>query len=168
VSFNITVSPGSSYNGEIPGYGAGILVSVTTGMITKQEFRSDGLGNFGAAYSYTLNTLSADSITDVTSKVRANGTLSMTFPANQSAISYIIYASFYALSHVEACIPGSDPDPQNFIQNGSFAVDHFSVRGAKVTTDFLEKYVFVDGVKELMQQVGKYSMSHNNTALNSR
>ena len=69
-------------------------------------------------------------------------------------MEYIIIASFSSQSYTRACIPG--PDPQNFLQNGSFAVDHFSTLGAKVTTDFLEQYVLVNGVKELMEEVGNY------------
>lgn len=37
----------------------------------------------------------------------------------------------------------------------------FSVEGAKVTTDFLEKYIMVNGVRELFKEVGKYSRSLN-------
>lgn len=102
-------------------------------------------------------TLANDSITDVSADVASDGSLSVTFPANDSIVEYIVYASYYHLSLARACIAG--PNPQNIIQNGSFAVDHFSPTGAKVTTDFLEQSIFINGAKELMSEVGKYSMS---------
>jgi hypothetical protein len=76
-------------------------------------------------------------------------------PATNATNKYVPYASYYELSGARACIAG--PNPQNFIQNGSFAVDHFSARGATGTTDFLEEYVLVNGVRELLQEVGRYS-----------
>jgi hypothetical protein len=86
-------------------------------------------------------------LTDITTKVRSDGTITTKFPANVVVANYTLWAAYYKLSVARACVPGQNP--QNFIQNGSFAVDHFSARGAKVTTDFLEQHVLVNGVKEL-------------------
>lgn len=58
-------------------------------------------------------------------------------------------------SYIRACIASND-DPQNIIQNGSFAVDHLSAAGANLTTSFLEKYILIDGIKELMEETGHY------------
>lgn len=63
----------------------------------------------------------------------------------KEATSYILYA--------RACTASSE-NHQNILQNGSFAVDHFSVMGAKVTTSFLKEYIFIDRIKELMEETG--------------
>lgn len=105
--------------------------------------------------NYTVYYIAANNLTDITSSVKADGSVKVEFPANADNAEYVVYASYYELSGQRACIPGETP--KNFIQNGSFAVDHFSARGAKVTTDFLEQYVLIDGVKELFQEIGNYS-----------
>lgn len=41
--------------------------------------------------------------------------------------------------------------------NGSYAVDHFSARGAQVTTDFWDQYILSnDDIKEKLRLVGNY------------
>ncbi|KAM0138973.1 hypothetical protein ACHAO1_003305 [Botrytis cinerea] len=167
ISHNIKVSAGDTYKGKVPGYGNGTLLSVTTAAILHSENYSTpnlvvGLIPNGFI-NWTVWNISADSLNDVTSRVRPDGTISLEFPQHQTAKEYFLWASYFKLSSDRAAIPGSSP--QNFLQNGSFAVDHFSTRGAKVTTDFLEKYVLINGVKELFQQVGKYS-TFNKSILN--
>jgi hypothetical protein len=105
--------------------------------------------------NYTVYYIAANSLMDITSTVNSDGSVNVKFPANTVGAGYVVYASYYELSGARACIPGQDP--KNFIQNGSFAVDHFSVQGAKVTTDFLEQYILINGVKELFQEIGNYS-----------
>jgi hypothetical protein len=111
-------------------------------------------GGFEGTYPQTLYTVSAASMTDITSTVSKTGTISVSFPASSTAIQYVIYAAYYSLSGDRSCVSG--PNPQTFLENGSFVVDHFSTTGAKVTTDFLEQYVMVNGVQALMQQIGGY------------
>lgn len=111
----------------------------------------------GASANYSIYTIDFSSLIDITNQVGADGVISLTFPANSSVQEYIVYAAYYQLSGVRACVAG--PNPQNFIQNGSFAVDHFSPAGAAVTTNFLEQYVLINGAKELLQEVGNYSES---------
>lgn len=126
-----------------------MIINVSTTSIT-----GIGSAGFEITYPQTLYTVSAPSISDITGIVSKNGTISISFPTNSSAINFVIYAAYYALSGDRACVSG--PYPQTFLQNGSFVVDHFSANGAKVTTDFLEKYVMIDGVRALLQQIGGY------------
>lgn len=154
--------PGCGFQGLIPGWGTTgrTLVSVTTATILNSTFFSIPKFIVGIQIgfeNYTEHYVEADSIHDVTHLVNSSGTLSLNFPVSGTGNStrHVVYASYYQLSGARACIPGKQP--QNFLQNGSFAVDHFSPEGAKVTTDFLEKYVLVNGVRELMQETGKYS-----------
>lgn len=111
-------------------------------------------GGIEGTYPQTLYTVSATSITDITSTVSENGTINVSFPTNSSAIEYVIYAGYFSLSGDRACVAG--PNPQTFLQNGSFVVDHFSEAGAKVTTDLLEKYVMSNGIQELLREVDGY------------
>lgn len=150
---------GGVYEGKVPGYGNGTLLSVTTAAILSSTNFSEpnlisGLIPNGFR-NWTVWNISADSLSDVTSQVRLDGTISLRMPTHRTAKDYFLWAAYYKLSSARAAVPGQNP--QTFIQNGSFSVDHFSSRGAKVTTDFLEKYVLVNGVKELFQQVGNYS-----------
>ncbi|KAF7898807.1 hypothetical protein EAE99_012363 [Botrytis elliptica] len=158
ISHNIKVSAGDKYEGKIPGYGNGTLLSVTTAAILHSEnFSTPNLAAGlipNGFINWTVWNISGDSLSDVTSGVRPDCTISLEFPQHQTAKEYFLWASYFRLSSDQAAIPGSYP--QNSLQNGSFAVDHFSTRGAKVTTVFLEKYVLINGVKELFQQVGKY------------
>jgi hypothetical protein len=155
----VTVPSGQIYGGKIPGYGSsGTLVSVTTAMILNETSYSEPVTELGiqvGVESYTVYNIAANSLTDITKTVKSDGSLHVSFSTNTSATGYVVYASYYVLSLTRACISGQDP--QNFIQNGSFAVDHFSARGAKVTTDFLEQYVMINGVKQLFQEIGNYS-----------
>jgi hypothetical protein len=153
------VALGGTYDGIIPGFGSGQLISVTTAAILKEvvvEFTSlAGYGLGGATYNRTTSKISANSLQDVTEQVNLNGSLVLSFPSNVTAEKYVVFAAYYKLTLERASTGGSNP--QNFIANGSFAVDHFSAQGAKVTTDFLEQYVLVNGVKELFVEIGKYS-----------
>lgn len=48
----------------------------------------------------------------------------------------------------------------DLFDNGSYVVDHFSARGgAQTVTDFWEKFILVNGTKELLQEVGNYGMN---------
>ncbi|KAI1365582.1 hypothetical protein F5Y08DRAFT_352691 [Xylaria arbuscula] len=56
-------------------------------------------------------------------------------------------------AYERACI-ASNASPRDLLQNGSFAVDHFSRAGADVIANFAEEHILVDGVRELLMEVG--------------
>lgn len=144
-SFVTVIAPGQSFNGTLPGFGSGTLVAVDTAEIINQVVVS----------GVTEYTVIESSLQDIISNVTADGTLDITFPDDSGVEGYLVYASYAFQNLVRSGLAG--PDPQNFIQNGSFAVDHFSATGAQVTTDFLEQFVLVNGAKELIEDVGNYS-----------
>ncbi|KAH8802586.1 hypothetical protein F5884DRAFT_738217 [Xylogone sp. PMI_703] len=152
-SYNATVQAGSSFDGVIPGFGSGILQSVVTARLINSTQHSDPAAS-GGVTEYMITYYAASTLTEVTSMVQQNGHLKVDFQSDPSDATYVIIASYSSQSYNRACTPGVNP--QNFLQNGSFAVDHFSTVGAKVTTDFLEQYVLVNGVKELLEEVGNY------------
>lgn len=92
----------------------------------------------------------------MTDLVNADGTISFepTDPVDD-ALYYFIQAWYQNQPLVGEIIAAND-DPQSILEGGSLYVDHFSAAGGKVITDFLEKYVLVDGVRELLQKVGHY------------
>ncbi|KAH7377416.1 secreted protein [Cadophora sp. MPI-SDFR-AT-0126] len=159
--YNYTVvAAGGTFEGKIPGYGLGTLISVTTAAIVSEsviEVPNASLGFSGPApnVNRTVITVSDASLNLVTKNVKRDGTLTVKFPTGGAAKKYMVFAAYYHLGLERACTAGST-NPQNIQANGSFAVDHFSAEGAKVTTDFLEKYVMVNGVRDLFKKVGKY------------
>lgn len=100
-------------------------------------------------------TIASSSLTDVSDLVQTNGSITVTAPTVEGATSYFLMASYYSRSYSRACVP-SNPNPQNILQNGSFAVDHFSPVGAQLTTNFLEEHILVEGILDLIREVGNY------------
>ncbi|KAF7631417.1 hypothetical protein AFLA_012274 [Aspergillus flavus NRRL3357] len=88
-----------------------------------------------------------------TTIVTQDGKMTVNVSSVKEATSYMLYASYARRSYARACTASSE-NHQNILQNGSFAVDHFSVMGAKVTTSFLKEYIFIDRIKELMEETG--------------
>ena len=152
-SFNVTVPVGGSFNGTLPGWGTGPLVSASTGLLLNQSNGTSG----------ETNVLSAASLTDVTQSVGSSGSVTISFPSNSTGLNYTIFA--YYLIHSEyreqvspttaaAAVPQSPV--ANWTQNGSWVVDHFSARGAQVIIDFWEQQLLDDSTRQLIEQTGNY------------
>lgn len=164
-AYNITVPIGQSFNGTIPGWGTiGKLQAVVTGLAIKSENVSVAQTNFGTTtmVNITQTTLATDSLQDVTAQVGRDGTLELAFSDSQDGVYNQIFAFYLVHSHYrnEAYPPsllGPQTVPKDFVHNGSWTVDHFSSRGAKVMTDFWENYLLGGGERELLGQVGNYA-----------
>ncbi|KAI0839450.1 hypothetical protein F5Y06DRAFT_303174 [Hypoxylon sp. FL0890] len=157
VSYNATILNGS-YSGQLPGWERGDLVSVVTLAVLNATNKTDIMGGPFGYYTqrdYTKYLISAQSLTEVTDSVQQDGSIEVTISPVEGALYYLLYASYAQRSYARACVASSS-DPKNILQNGSFAVDHFSGTGARVTTKFLEDYILIDGIKELMMDVGNY------------
>ncbi|OTA58863.1 hypothetical protein K449DRAFT_436352 [Hypoxylon sp. EC38] len=157
VSYNATILD-CSYSGQLPGWGRGDLVSAVTLAVYNATNKTDNPGGaFGWYFqrNYTEYLISARSLTEVTDLVHDDGSITTAVSPVEGAQFYLLYASYAQRSYARACV-ASSPDPQNILQNGSLAVDHFSDTGARVTTKFLEDYILIDGIKELMMEVGNY------------
>ncbi|KAI1409815.1 hypothetical protein F5Y13DRAFT_202982 [Hypoxylon sp. FL1857] len=157
VSYNATILNGI-YSGQLPGWGRGDLVSVVTFAVYNATNKTDNPGGtFGSYFqrNYTEYVISEESLTEVTKLVQKDGSIVANVAPVDGAQYYLLYASYAQRSYARACV-ASSPNPQNILQNGSLAVDHFSETGARVTTKFLEEYILIDGIKELMMEVGNY------------
>ncbi|KAI9714496.1 MAG: hypothetical protein M1820_000457 [Bogoriella megaspora] len=178
-SYNISVPIGGTYDDIIPGWSIGKLQAVVSGLVSSSVNVTvppgpsyGGSGSLNATGTYpslpgdqpfnrTQVTLAASSLQDLTDQVGPNGRLTYTFPSNSTGegftlfVIYLIHSDYRAQQDPEL-LGGPQTAPQTFLQNGSWAVDHFSVLGAQTITNFWEQYVLTNGTKELLMSVGNY------------
>ncbi|KAJ3580054.1 hypothetical protein NPX13_g510 [Xylaria arbuscula] len=156
VFHNVSIINGT-YSGPLPGWGVGDLVSAVTFSVHNSTDHSDEFGqlfNMPLVYNYTRYLMSAESLTDVTHLVEEDGSITTTVDLiGDGQSQFLLYASYARQSYERACI-ASNASPRDLLQNGSFAVDHFSRAGADVIANFVEEHILVDGVKELLMEVG--------------
>ena len=163
-AYNTTVPIGGSFTGQLPGWGTlGKLQAVVTGLVVKTQNITETTTTFGTASSTTVKqvTLAAESLEDVTHHAREDGTIELQFEDNKQGLFYQVFAFYLVREHYrnEAYPPsmlGPQTVPKDFVHNGSWTVDHFSACGARVMTDFWEKYLLTGGTQEILEQVGNY------------
>jgi hypothetical protein len=168
-AYNISIPIGSSFDDILPGWGSGQLQAAVAGTAIQSESRSDAEPGLPGDYSQsrTQITLAASSLVDVTDLVGADGQLSFNFPSNATGLHNTIFAIYVLHSHYRAQdgpddLGGPQTAPQSFVQNGSWAVDHFSALGASTMTNFWEQYILTNGTRELLQTVGHHSWEDSN------
>ncbi|KIW43060.1 uncharacterized protein PV06_04207 [Exophiala oligosperma] len=176
VAFNVsTPAPGGSFNGTLPGWGTGTLQAAITGLAIKTEYLTNTLepslpGDL--PMNRTQITLSEESLRDITNMVDEDGHVSVTFDAadanttvggggggggvnNTIFAIYLIHSDYRAQDGPDD-LGGPQTPAKSFVQNGSWAADHFSSQGAQTITKFWEEYVLINGTRELLMQVGNY------------
>lgn len=151
--YNVTVAQGTTYSDTLPGWGEShnndTLVAATTGLVVDQNA--------------TQITLSAGSLSDLTSYVDSSGKLIYNFSSTAEGSDYVLFA-FY-LIHPEtrevnastesiATVPQSPIE--NWTQNGSWVVDHFSTAGAQLIIDFWNQSLLGGNATEDIRQVGNF------------
>ncbi|KAF2090207.1 hypothetical protein K490DRAFT_36539 [Saccharata proteae CBS 121410] len=141
----------------IPGWGTGELVALISALVLSKTKVTEDLSSYtgNSAVSYLNLTLSHDSLTDHTSCVSPTGHVSLSFAQQSSGIENHIFA-FYQTKTLHKNLEFPNNKTQTIWDVGSYIVDHYSPKGARVVADFLEQYVFPNGVKELMMDVGNY------------
>lgn len=153
-SYYVTVPIGGKFSGVLPGWNSGPLVAASTGLVLD-------ISNFTTGGSNT--TLAQKSLTDITDKVRSDGSVQVNFPSADKGIEYRIFA--YYLKHslypeVESQAKTVAAVPQSPIttweQNGSWVVDHFSALGAQTIIDFWSDNLLDDATMDLVKEVGNY------------
>ncbi|KAF2172380.1 hypothetical protein M409DRAFT_50088 [Zasmidium cellare ATCC 36951] len=165
--FNVSVPIGGTFDDVLPGWGKGRFVSASTGLVTATEF-----ANYSASpawigpvyYNGSRNTLSASSLEDVTGKVDSQGRLNLSFPSDVEGVEYQVFAFYEShSSYLEQASPLDlnttvpQSPVENFVQNGSRVVDHFSAAGAKLITDFWDQYLLDEDTRQLFKDVGNYA-----------
>lgn len=171
VMSNVSVELGGTFDATLPGWGSGTLLAAITGLETNStvvessnKLQPDQYGLPGDYFlSRTQISLSSASLRDVTEQVSSKGHLTVDFSSDATTgLQHNIFAVYIKKSGYRAqagpgSVEGSQSDPKSWIQNGSWAVDHFSALGAKTTTDFWEQYILQNGTRELLMEVGNYA-----------
>ncbi|KAL2811590.1 hypothetical protein BJX63DRAFT_433266 [Aspergillus granulosus] len=168
-SYNFTVPLGGSFDGRIPGWSLGTeqqsrrLLAVIAGVAVSSVNISDPEPSLphGVPAQRKQTTLAADSLIDITSKVTSDGYLSIELP-QAKGIEYVVFVIYEHIFHHTVYqsprdLGGPQGEPTSFLNNGSWVVDHFSKKGARVTADFWEKYLLGNGTRELIAEVGNYA-----------
>ena len=164
-AFNVTITNGS-FNDVLPGWGTGPLVSASTGLVTKTANETITTIQFGSpSTSYAIvSTLQKDSLQDLTEQVQEDGTLSFQVPPLNQSGNYTLFAYYLVHSNFREAASPAELDSivhqspvTNYVQNGSWVVDHYSARGAQVFIDFWEEYLLNgSNTKSLLAEVGNY------------
>lgn len=152
VTFNVSLENG--YSGLIPGWGSGDFISLSS----LQVLNASTIPSWTRpASNKTQYIISGPSLIDLSSIVTPDGYLNISNGSLNGTSSDYLMASYARRSYAHANI-ASNQNPQNILQKGSFAVDHFSVEGAKLTTSFLENYVIQSNstIRSLLKDVGQY------------
>ncbi|KAK3636141.1 hypothetical protein LTR56_014304 [Elasticomyces elasticus] len=169
-AYNVSVALGGSFDGVLPGWGTGTLLSAVTGLEIDstvvqrldQLARDPGSLPGDLSINRTQITLSAASLTDVTSQVGLDGKLTVDFAGNSTGINHTVFAVYmfhtdYRAQDGPLDIGGPQSAPRSWLQNGSWSVDHFSARGANVISSFWDNYILNNGTKESLKEVGNYA-----------
>lgn len=86
-----------------------------------------------------------------------NGHMTNHFTSTNTSGSFRVFAFYERLTGAKNLDPQKNAS-RNIFDNGCYIVDHFDPRGARVITKFWEDYVLVDGIKDLLQEVGNSGM----------
>lgn len=151
----MTIPKGAVYSSTLPGWGgthkSDTLVAATTGLVVDVD------------QNLTQTTLSSSSLTDLTSLVDSNGKLNYSFENTTDGSEFVLFA-FYQIhserrevnSSVESIAEVPQSPIENFTQNGSWVVDHFSVAGAQLIIDFWNQSLLSGNTTAEIREVGNY------------
>ncbi|OOQ84565.1 hypothetical protein PEBR_30043 [Penicillium brasilianum] len=156
VPYSEGLAANETFNERIPGWGSGELVAVVSAHVLSQanvslpEVNSPFLT---AQDGYLSVVIDEDSLTDITDQVSENGHLSLSFPALTEGVGYRIFA-YYQKRTLNRNLEFTNNSTATIWDNGSYVVDHYSARGALTVIDFWKNHILVDGIKELLMEVG--------------
>ena len=163
--FNISIPIGQGFNGLLPGWGAGKLVAATTGLVVQSTSsnRPSTAGGITTNTTITNAVLHADSLTDVTTLVGADGRLDLNLDASSTGQHYVLFAYYLVRSGYREIqtppllVGAPQSSVRNYVQNGSFVVDHFSSHGAETVAKFWKDHLLNNSdTVELLAEVGNY------------
>jgi hypothetical protein len=157
VPFSETVPSDGSFTGIIPGWGQGELVSLVSALVLSNQTMSFlASGNTGEVnVTYDQYILRDGTLVDQSAQVSTTGEVKLSFPEITSGSYYRLFSFYQKLSGNKNLDFTSTRDSTVF-DNGSYTVDHFSIGGAQAVARCWEKYILLDGVPELLRDVGNY------------
>lgn len=127
-------------------------MSLVSALVVSNE--TTGGGDAGALLEDF--TLSAESLMQQKDSVnKKTGRVSLKLPRVKGESHYRLFAFYERLSgnrnlHFES------PRHETIFDDGSYAVDHFDGRGAKVIARFWKNYILDEEVHQLLSKVGRY------------
>ncbi|ETS81575.1 hypothetical protein PFICI_06577 [Pestalotiopsis fici W106-1] len=157
VPFTVPV-PNGTFDGTIPGWGVGELVSLVLSEVTAVENKtysaSNGFTTTNGSYiQYTLKNGTLEDYTHTVDIATGNMLLSIESLTNTS--SYQLFAFYQKLS-LNKNLDITRETTKTIFDNGSYIVDHYSSLGADTVTNFWEDYILSDNVTTLLREVGNY------------
>ncbi|ETS86460.1 hypothetical protein PFICI_00288 [Pestalotiopsis fici W106-1] len=157
VPFNDTVQADGLYTGVIPGWGTGELVALVSALVTSHTTVSYGGAGISGSTNVTYEDLilSADSLTEWTELVSADGVINLTFPVAETGSHYRVFTFYQRLSGHGNLVFDSSVHNSIF-DDGSYVVDHYSARGAETVAKFWKEHILQDGIREKLKKVGRY------------
>jgi hypothetical protein len=159
VSSSAVFSSNGQFDGVVPGWGTGELVALVSAEVLTSKNRTlpyaeDSL--IGTPQKWYLELiLKNGSLTEWTDKVSSAGRVSLNLAPVQT--SYRLFA-FYQLQTHSKNLEFTNLNVTDITANGSYIVDHYSSRGAQVTTKFWETHLLDTETLELLKEVGNYGM----------
>ncbi|KAI8317095.1 hypothetical protein K4K59_011003 [Colletotrichum sp. SAR11_240] len=152
------VTAGGQFNGTIPGWGNGQLVSAVSAIVTSRtNVTINTTSIIGTAEIWWEELfLRNGSLNDITSMISPTGELSINLSNSSFNTSDYELFFFYETLSGQKNLAFASKRTETIWDNGSYVVDHFSSKGAEVVRDFWEQHIFVDNVKELLTEVGNY------------
>ncbi|KAF3389216.1 hypothetical protein F1880_004296 [Penicillium rolfsii] len=156
VPYSVEVAANETFSGRIPGWGIGELVAVVSAnVLSKTNVSLPEVDSpfLAAQKGYISLVIDKESLTDITDQASKTGHLSFTFPRNTEGVGNRIFAYYQRQTHHKN-LEFTNNSTATVWDNGSYAVDHYSARGAQTVIDFWEKHILVDGIKELLMEVG--------------
>lgn len=165
---NVTnIAIGETFNGTVPGWGAGPLQAAVIGLVSSTSNISGPAPSLPnepeSTEGYRIqNVFAADTLQDVTEQVDGNGHLSLQVSGNATGLHYVLFTLYLVPSYLRAqvsplVLQGPQTEPRSFRQNGSWVVDHFSSLGAQTTIDYWEEYLLDNKTLGLLKTIGHYA-----------
>ncbi|KAM0325882.1 hypothetical protein ACHAQA_007185 [Verticillium albo-atrum] len=151
------VPANGKFDQKIPGWGSGELVAVVSALVlSSKNITITTVGIQGPRnITYEDMVLKSSSLDDISDLVSADGKLDAAFPRPCNDARFRVFVFYQKLSgHLNLKFQSNTSD--TIWDNGSYAVDHFDARGAKVTTDFWDKYILNDEITEKLKAAGNY------------
>ncbi|KAF7548818.1 hypothetical protein G7Z17_g6810 [Cylindrodendrum hubeiense] len=158
VPFTEEIPARGSFNNKIPGWGTGSLVSLVTALVkSNQSITYAGVGLFGVQnVTYNEYRLSHKTLKEVTGQVDQRGYVKLSLPQAPKGSHYRLFA-FYEKLTGHKNLNFSPTEHGTIFDNGSYAVDHFSAKGAAVVSAFWEEHILKGEVPGLLAKVGNYA-----------
>lgn len=160
VPYNIEVPRNGIFDAQIPGWGVGELVAVVSALVLSETNVTMPAVNspyIPSQSGYISLVVDHKSLSDITMQVTSTGHLDATFPQLTSGIGYRIFA-YYQKRTLNKNLIFDNNQTATIWDNGSYIVDHYSAAGAQTVIKFWEEYILIDGLKEMLMEVGHYGM----------